>query len=1656
MAVDPDTAKVIGLVGREHDHTRPSMQIRVLGPLEASIDDQPVAIGGAKQRAVLAMLGLEANRAVTADRLIEGLWGHEPPPSAAKMVQNYVWRLRGVLSAEGGAEIVTRGRSYELRIDRELVDVCRLERLVSEASRAAAAGRPASAAREALALFRGDPLADVADEPFADPEIRRLEELRLAAAELAIEADLATGHHHELVGEIEALIAENPLRERLHGQLMLALYRCGRQAEALEAYRDARTTLVEEIGVEPSADLRDLHEAILRQEPSLDVEAAAVELPRELDATASPPLIGRDDELRRLREHWRRAADGSGALVTLVGAYGMGKTRLASELAGQAHGDGAKVLYAAGTGAPEAVLAMLARIRETRRGALIVVDDADRAPAEVRAALRTLVPALDRVPVLVLATGLQAAALARMGPRESIALEPLDADSVRAIAGLYAPSGDDAIPVETLLATSGGVARGVHEAASEWARREATRRVDAVADRTAAGRSEARALEAELAGSVVELQSARERAGRVARDGDDERSPTVCPYKGLATFEADDAEYFFGRERLVAELVARLVGAPLLAIVGPSGSGKSSVMRAGLLPALAGGVLPGSEKWTQVVIRPGEQPLRELRRATRRLSREWRGVLAVDQFEELFTACRDEPERAEFAASLVRAARARTLVVLAVRADFYGRCAAYPDLSQLLGANHVLVGPMLRDELGRAIERPAERVGLVVEPELAESLLGDVEGRPGALPLLSTALLELWRERDGRHLRLAAYARSGGVHGAVARLAEDAFVGLGPEHQAIARKLLVRLAGEDEGGAVVRRRVALDELGAEVGEVVERLAECRLLTVSDGAVEVAHEALLREWPRLRAWLGEDADGRRLHRRLGDDARAWVADERDQSGLYRGARLAAALDWAAGHAAELSPAERAFVEDSRRASGRAQRRLRMVLAGVAALLVLAVIAGLVALDQRGDARAEATTAAAQRLGAQALADVSLDRGMLLARQGVALESSVETRSNLLATLLKSPAAIGVIAGDGDPLSTLDLSSDGRTLAFVDTEGTLSRVDIATRRALAPRWTMPGAPGAPISPGGSIATDVVDFSDDGSLIAVASGQPVVVDAAARRVVTPIHVGEARFAAGVWFSADERTVVATIDSPAVDSTTIQRFDVRSGRPMGLPRRVTSALKTVTVMVVPDGRTVVTTFEGGPTVVRDAQTLRPLRRLPLGGGAAALSDDGRSIVLGGRDGTVRFVDLATGRPRTALGRHDGAVVGATFSRDGRSAVTAGDDNRMIVWDVRASAVRETLQTSSQTTGLAISPDGRTLYSGGVDGKVVIWDLAGNRRIGRVFRAGPEEPSPPAFEVVVSRAMSPNGQMLALGHRDGTVTVVDAATLQPSRSFHGVPRGPVRGLGFLPGGLLAVGGDEGYLALADPRQGTIVQRLRGHRRNPVLAPSFSADGRLMLTLAAFDSVLLWKLQAGRPVGSPRRYSGLSATDAASLSPDGRFIAVTGTLGGVAVIDTATLRESRALPGAETVRVVRFTPDGRYLIGGSFKGWTRLWSTSTWKPASRSLIGHTREVTGAATSPDGRTLATGGADGTVRMYDIRTQKPIGAPLPGVPNRRTDPEFTPDGRYLFAFSNTGREYRWDVRPSSWERQACAIAGRTLTRAEWNDALPGRDYRPACSG
>ncbi len=907
------------------------LEIQVLGRVDALVDGQPLPLGGSKQRGVLAMLALRANRTVSADDLIDGLWGDRPPASAAKNVQLYVSRLRKALGTDGpGARIVTRGRGYELQLPEGAVDAARFERLVEEATREPASAAGANgAASAALELWRGAPLADVASEPFAAAEIGRLEELHLRAIELAIDAELAAGRHREVIPQLEELIAEEPLREHLHAQRMLALYRAGRQSEALEAYRAARRTLIEQIGVEPGPALQHLQAAVLAQDPSLDTPPPVPELPIQLEG-GSPLLAGRGRELRWLRGRWAEARGGRVVCALVWGPAGIGKTRLVAELAREVQGDGAAILYAGGGEVPDAALATVAEAESGRRPTLLVVDSADEAPPSVLEAAAGLAREPEGRSLLICILhhdeqGPPAFASIRDSIAQRLRLEPLAEDATAEIAALYAPAEGLAMPLETLIAESEGVPVRIHRAAGEWARADAAERLAETTDRAADDRTDLRAAQAAVAGGVVELQTASERTRLYAvQEPPDPSEPLICPFRGLAPFDAAHAEYFFGRERLVAELVARLVGSTLLAVVGPSGSGKSSAVRAGLLPALASGVVPGSEGWRRAVMRPGERPFAELARTLVRAVPEagredaalWiadvlerlppgeRLVLVVDQFEEVFLACRDAVEREAFLDALIEGAddpEERLIVVLAIRADFYGRCAEHAELSTVVSANQVLVGPMRRDELRRAIELPARRAGLRVEPRLVSALVGDVAGVPGGQPLLSAARQELWQRRDGRTLRHRAYERTGGVEGAVARLAEEAYQRLSEAERRRARPMLLRLAGDDEEvQAFVRRRVPLDELeldrDPDAARALAVLTESRLLTVDQGTVEVAHEALLSEWPRLRGLLAEDAEGRRLHHHLIGASREWRDSERDRAELYprrpacRGPRL----------------------------------------------------------------------------------------------------------------------------------------------------------------------------------------------------------------------------------------------------------------------------------------------------------------------------------------------------------------------------------------------------------------------------------------------------------------------------------------------------------------------------------------------------------------------------------------------------------------------------------------------------------------------------------------------------------------------------------------------------------------------------------------------
>jgi WD40 repeat protein/DNA-binding SARP family transcriptional activator len=1696
-----------------------AVEIRVLGRVDALVDGEPVPLGGSKPRAVLAILALRANRTVSTDDLIDGLWGDRPPASAAKNVQLYVSRLRKALDVNGsGASIITRGRGYELRLPADAVDAERFERLVERARRKAEQGVIDETVQGALELWQGAPLADVAEEPFAAPEIRRLEELQLRAVELAVDSELAAGHHDEVIGRLEALLAEYPLNERLHAQRMLALYRAGRQSEALDAYREATRTLINHTGVEPGIELRRLEEGILKQDPALDPPAVREELPAQLDG-GSPVLAGRERELRWLRKRWEDAQAGRWRVALVSGATGIGKTRLAAELAVEVRRAGAAVRYAAGAGSAETALEDIQDAKEGGRPTLLVLDDADNAPPAVLGAAAALANGAGGSAVLLLALfqdeqGPPAfAALQARGTAQRLVLRPLRADAIEEIAALYTPADGVAMPLETLMAESQGVPLRVHRAASEWAQVQAAEWLEETVGKAAVDRGGLRAVESEVAGKVADIQVTRERTSLyVVEQPVDPSEPEVCPFRGLAPFDSAHAEYFFGRERLIAGLVARLVGSTLVAVAGPSGSGKSSVVRAGLLPALASGVLPGSERWRQVLMRPGGHPLTELQRALARLGRGHgessggdplaaalhsvrpgeRLVLAVDQLEELFTACRDVGERAAFVERLVTAAGdpdQRTVAVLAIRADFYGRCAEYEELSALMSANHVLVGPMRREELRRAIELPARRAGLRVEPRLVSALVGEIAEEPGGLPLLSTTLLELWEGRTGRTLRYSTYKATAGVSGAVARLAESAYRRLSEPQRERARRILLRLVDAEEPEPV-RRRVPLSELEVERDEdaagALAVLTESRLVTVDEGSVEVAHEALLREWPRLRGWLEEDAEGRRLHQHLIRAAAGWEGSGRDPGELYRGARLASALDWAEAHDPELNQLEREFLQEGRAASERetehqqqTNRRLRALLAGVGVLLTIAVVAGLIARSQQQEAQSAATAEAAQRLGAQALTEDRLDRATLLAGAAVALDESLATRSSLLSTLVRNPAVLGILHPHGDELLGLALSPNG-TLALGDGTGTVSLIDAETREQLG-QHQVPGF--------------IVDMTFDprGEWLAVTTryesrgGLPTtelflhLFDAgtlrlrSSRQLPDPVSGPHSRTSYPLLSVApDGRTLIVGFASTGIrrgGPLWLRRFDARSGSPLGKPVATTARSGSYAAPLL-SGPEDVYYANRERTVAIDPQTLGVVRRYPVGGDSAGISADGETIAVGRRDGRVRLLDLDSGRVRALTGGHKAPVIVEAFAPNGRTLATGAEDGTVIVWDLREERATQTLEGHGDDVLDAVfSPDGRTLYSASADSTAIIWDVAGDRRLARPFTTGLtpiRDYYPPGF------ALAPDGRTLAVARLDGRVELIDAETLQPIGGFEAFrrferQRTPAVAIEYSPDGRrLVVAGGRGLVGIWHAASGRQLGRLLHPATGPCAErPTYSrcfeatvqalavGAGGLVAAAGIGGKVRIWDLGSRElthaPLRLPRIVLGMA------FSPDGSQLAIaTGYVDSnpdrIEIRNPHSGERLARLSTENEVRSVAYSPDGALLAGGQLDGGVQLWATDGWERVG-SLDLSARPTLGVAFSPDGRTLASSHDDGTVVLWDVESQEPIGSPLPGLGNWTTA-RFAPDGGRLFALSLDGHALRWEADPAAWIRQACVIAGGGLTPGEWEEIVPEQEYREVC--
>ncbi len=1659
------------------------MDFSVLGPLRVSDGEGPVEVRGAKERTLLAHLVASAGRMVPTSDLIDSLWGEQPPRSAAKSLQTYVLRLRNALEPDRNGSptlLVTDGPGYRLVVDRTAIDAERFAGLVALGRRALADGRAEAAVAtlsDALELWRGPAYAGFESTAFGQAEARRLADMRLAALEDRCAAELELGRASAVVPEVERLLGEHPLRERLWSLLVLGLYRSGRQGDALAAYDRAREVLAEELGVDPGPDLRELHGRVLVQDPTLAGPRRSSSLPLGL-AAPTDPMVGRDHELAALREAWQQAQAGGSLTVCVRGPQGAGATRLASALAQEAvHSGGTVVLLDGREDAP---------VPTVDGPVLVVADHVDPPPAG-RATLR-----------LVLAG---ATATPPEGARV-LDLAPLDGEAVRAVVRQYV----DATAVEPVtrevLAVSNGWPGPVHEAAVAHARNAAARRVEAAAvltDRSSAALASARA---DLTEGVAVLHETSRR-GQTGDTGE-------CPWRGLEWYDVDDAAWFAGRERLVAELVSRLAGTRLLGVVGASGSGKSSAVRAGLLAALAEDVLPGSGAWDRILMRPGDHPMRELTRQalgarhvevgdllahlirSETTGAGTRVVLVVDQLEEAWTACHDAGERAAFLDTLAELAsdpRSPVTVVLAVRADYVGELADHPGLARGLADSTVLVGAPTAAEIRRAVERPAARAGLSLDDGLADAMVSDAGAEPGLLPLLSTALTRLWEQREGSRLTFAAYVGMGGLSGAIAHLADAAYNALPTDDQVVARMLFLRLTGPGEGASVTRRRVPLSELEAlphpGVRRVADVLAEARLLTVSDGHVEVAHEALFREWPRLRGWLVEDAAGRSVQRRLALAASEWDADGREPGQLWRGTRLVSGLEVADARPEEITTTEREFLDAGRAAVDAEQReaeeraaaaarqnsRLRALLAGLAALLVVALVAGYLATRSRAEAeeaRAEAEEARvdadAKRLAAAALNEDSPDRALLQALEAVRMERSPETYGALVTLLAREPQVVTRYR-TAERFLEMGVTVDGGTVLLGENGPALHGVATETGRRL---WKRRVTDGQVLS----IAPSPVD----GTAFLLLSSETqlgAMVDARDGSVLWRFDADDLRREVGqdaspLLMDSAGWTPEGSVLLPTV--THVLVLDPASGaveRAVEWPEPLTEPGLVTTVWA--DARISVAAEEG-PTRIFD---LRHPRRgwASVPGRVAAHSPRGHRVLTVRRTPAgqvLRIHDSRTLRPTASPQAVSGFVTEARWSADG-SVLAVGVDAAVQVRDGRTAAeIFEVVPHSGATMGLDFAgPSDGLLWTAARDGTAVGMDVTGRRGILR-------------SEQVSTRAH------VGVAAEDREVGVVIPPTsdwyhprIFDTRTgedlFGDLPMTGLEGcdcfvpsVGITPDGRLALGGVEhfrkagadfvpsdgpGQLVVWDTEDGSVesvVDLPWG-----VLGIDVTADSRVAVVQGrtGYAVVDLRDLSVLHETSSLEYLPWFEAFPTVAVSPDGRSAALARD-NRLLLLDVASgeVVAERAFAHGEELFSFSWSSDSKVLVAGGFKGQLHFLQVPSLRPAAPTRPVVAGWVLDLETSPDGSLLASLGTDGDLRLWDTATWRPVGQPL--VDDLGWGFLHFHGSDLLQVFYEAGTRYDVETNRRAWVASACRAANRELTRQEWAILRPGIRYRPTC--
>ncbi|MEV6157336.1 WD40 repeat domain-containing protein [Nonomuraea sp. NPDC052129] len=1167
----------------------------------------------------------------------------------------------------------------------------------------------------------------------------------------------------------------------------------------------------------------------------------------------------------------------------------------------------------------------------------------------------------------------------------------------------------------------------------------------------------------------------------------------VCPYQGLVPFEREKTEFFFGRARathsLVDRLGARLDGhGTVLLVSGASGVGKSSLLRAGLLPALAQETLPGSRHWPRLLITPTSTPLRALAEEWAKAFGEYvetvyeqlrddpgrmaslpadgRLILVVDQFEELFTLVSDEQERQVFVRALHALAEGPrgAGVIVGVRADYWDRCAAYPQLAEAIQDGQVIVEPMSESDLRLAITGPAAAVDLEIEPGLVETILGELrvdqaagDGyEAGALPLLSQALRNTWERREHGRLTVRGYEESGRVRDSVQRTADEILDRLSAEDRKTALRLFRRMTLITAGGRVARRRATLTEIHAaasalsadrrgQVTALLSAFADQRLLTLYEDAVEIAHDALLIAWPTLRQWLEPDFTAQTVYDSLIDDAAQWREHHRDPAFLYRGARLLAVQD--SRHRWDRDPdsfpppgpAAEGFVAASTRAARRTGRRRRLVMAGLAVLSVLALIAAGAAVNAANEADVQRGVALSRQIAAQSEITGDVPLSSLLAVAAWRIADTDEARNRVLVAATRTGR--GTLTGHTRGVTDLAFSPDGSFIVTGSDDGTARFWDVARRRQL----------GAPITRPKYECSEVkLALSPDGRTLATACLDTVrFYDVATRRDLgAPLDHEEV--VSALAYNPDGKTLV-TGDFRGV----VRQWDATTHRPHGTPMGradhgpdLASIIRAVAFS--PDGKTLAVASKK-IAQLWDTTTSRRLGA-PLAGHTEnvmnlTVSPDGTTLATVSWDHTVGLWNVATRKQTGALRDRNTGFNAIAFSPDGTRIATAGATGRTVLWDaVSRQQLTALADNGSGVERVAFGPDGKMLAAAGDDGVIRLADPQIHLQVGT---------SMPAQSAV---ALSPDGRILATGVADAmdpAIQLWDVATqrrLGPPLRPQGARRS-VSMIEFTPDGRTLLTSGSNGLRLWDVAS----RREIAHEATFKGLARLSPDGRYV-AVQQDKAIAFWDVARRRETGP--RISVPGHTDlvtAMAISPDGSTLAITGYDNQVRLFDVATRRPIEGSPPAANggfVNDLAFSPDGQTLALTAADSSVRFWDVGRHRTLGIALIAEDGAINTFAFSPDGQVLATGSAD-VVRLWDVRSHRQLSTPLTGHTRAVTAITYSRDGTTIATVAGDGTARLWNVRlPADPVAAACANAGRTLTRDEWASYVRGEAYQQTC--